>query len=153
MPQLAEQFWSVNLVTAAFEVRIPSVSNWDITKVHLLGNHTYSRIIIPTWCLNDLWCSSEKIQDVLLFARVSYVETFVTSWEPWAYSQNLFSFQSYRSYASLCKKYVCVGVRHLIHLQHKQFTHRSILWAVCSLRQAPIQQVQSKLDGHQPKPD
>jgi hypothetical protein len=25
--QLAEQFWSVNLVTAAFGVRIPSVSN------------------------------------------------------------------------------------------------------------------------------
>ena len=137
--QLAEQFWSVNLVTAAFGVQIPNISNWDITKVHLLGNHTYSGINISAWCQNDSWHSSEKIQDVLLFAYVSHVETFVTSWEPWAYSQNLFSFQSYWSYASLCKKFVCVGVRHPIHLQHKQFTRRSILWAACSLRQAPIQ--------------
>jgi hypothetical protein len=30
-------------------------------------------------CPNDLWCSLEKIQDILLFARVSHVETFVTS--------------------------------------------------------------------------
>ncbi len=137
--QLAEQFWSVNLVTAAFGVRILNISNWDITKVHLLGNHTYSGINISIWRQNDSWRSSEKIQDVLLFARVSRVETFVTSWEPWAYSQNLFSFQSYWSYASLCKKFVCVGDRHPIHLQHKQFTRRSILWAACSLRQGSIQ--------------
>ena len=78
--QLAEQFWSVNLVTAAFGVRIPNISNWDITKVHLLGNHTYSGINISAWRQNDSWRSSEKIQDVLLFARVSHVETFVTSW-------------------------------------------------------------------------
>jgi hypothetical protein len=139
IPQLVEQFWSVNLVTAAFGVRIPNISNWDITKVHLLENHTYFGINISTWHQHDLWCSSEKIEDVLLFARVSHVETFVTSWEPWAYSQNLFSFQSYWRYARLCKKFVCVGVRHPIHLQHKQFNCRSILWAACSLRQAPIQ--------------
>ncbi len=137
--QLAEQFWSVNLVTAAFGVRIPNIFNWDITKVHLLENHTYSGINISAWCQNDSWRSSEKIQDVLWFARVSHVETFVTSWELWAYSQNLFSFQSYWSSASLCKKFVCVGVRHPIHQQHKQFTRRSILWAACSLRQAPLQ--------------
>ncbi len=44
--QMAEQFWSVNLVTAAFGVRITSVSKRVLTKVHLLGNHTYSGINI-----------------------------------------------------------------------------------------------------------
>jgi hypothetical protein len=77
--QLAEQFWSVNLVTAAFGVRIPSVSNRVVTKVHLLGNHTYSGINISAWHPNDSWPSPEKIQDVLLFAHDSHVETFVTS--------------------------------------------------------------------------
>jgi hypothetical protein len=43
---MAEQFWSVNLVTAAFGVWITSVSKKVLTKVHLLGNHTYSGINI-----------------------------------------------------------------------------------------------------------
>jgi hypothetical protein len=93
--QLAEQFWSVNLVTSAFGVWIASVSSYVFTKVHLLGNHNFSGINISAWHQNDLWCSSEKIQGVLLFARISHVETFITSWEPWAYSQNCISFQSY----------------------------------------------------------
>jgi hypothetical protein len=44
--QMAEQFWSVKLVAAAFGVRITGVSKKVLTKVHLLGNHTYSRINI-----------------------------------------------------------------------------------------------------------
>ena len=78
--QLAEQFWSVNLITSAFEVWIPNISNQDITKVHLLGNHTYSGINISAWRQNNSCRSSEKIEDVLMFVHVSHVETSVTCW-------------------------------------------------------------------------
>ncbi len=77
--QLAEQFWSVNLVTSAFGVRIANISNRDRHhKSSHIGKSPYSGINISAWRQNDSWRSSEKIEDVLLSARVSHVETSVT---------------------------------------------------------------------------
>ena len=45
--QLADQFWSVNLVTSAFGVQIPNISNRDITKVDLSGNHPTLESLSP----------------------------------------------------------------------------------------------------------